>query len=53
MIDILQTPDSVEIQTEENNKCSDQVLVSFKRASYGLQVYCQSLEERVRFIILH
>lgn len=52
MIDILQTPDSIEVQTEENNICSDQAMVSFKRTSYGLQVHCESPEERVRFIIL-
>lgn len=52
MIDILQIPDLVEVQTEENSKCSDRAKVSFKRTSYGLQVHCEAPEERVRFIIL-
>lgn len=52
MIDILQIPDLVEVQTEENSKCSDRATVSFKRTSYGLQVHCEAPEERVRFIIL-
>lgn len=51
MIDILREPDIVEVQTEESMH-SVRPLVSFNRTSYGLQVYCQSRDEKVRFIIL-
>lgn len=51
MIDILREPDIVLVQTEENSN-SVRTLVSFNRTSYGLQVYCQSPEERVRLIEL-